>query len=83
MCSGRLLYSTGDTRGAIKIFLALLRWSSAPSSIVNREVGDRQESVDSDKVYLEDFAVALAVGVCRRFMAVSLPIVFLAFEIDS
>lgn len=57
---GRLLYSTGDTRGAIKIFLALLRWSSAPSSIVNREVGDRQESVDSDKVYLEDFAVALA-----------------------
>ncbi|KAL4070824.1 ER-golgi trafficking TRAPP I complex 85 kDa subunit-domain-containing protein [Scleroderma citrinum] len=56
---GRLLYTTGDTWGAIKLFLGLLRWSSAPSSMANREVAGQQESFDSDKVYLEDFAAAL------------------------
>ncbi|KAG1716011.1 hypothetical protein ID866_1176 [Astraeus odoratus] len=57
---GRLLYSTGDTRGAIQLFLALLRWSSTHSSGMNDEVGDGQDSIGTTKVYLEDFMAALS-----------------------
>ncbi|KAF9229138.1 hypothetical protein BS17DRAFT_742850 [Gyrodon lividus] len=61
---GRLLYTTGDIKGAVKSFLGLLRWSSASSSPLaklNRDSGDGSKEVfNPDKVFLEDFRVALS-----------------------
>ncbi|KAF8846247.1 hypothetical protein BDN67DRAFT_986591 [Paxillus ammoniavirescens] len=60
---GRLLYTTGDIKGAVKFFLGLLRWSSASSSPLaklNRDSGDGIEVPNDDKVFLEDFRVALS-----------------------
>ncbi|KIJ68594.1 hypothetical protein HYDPIDRAFT_125323 [Hydnomerulius pinastri MD-312] len=61
---GRLLYTTGDIKGAVRFFLGLLRWSSASSSPLaklDREGGDGvKEASGSDKVFLEDFRVALS-----------------------
>ncbi|KIK93997.1 hypothetical protein PAXRUDRAFT_480682 [Paxillus rubicundulus Ve08.2h10] len=61
---GRLLYTTGDIKGAVKIFLGLLRWSSASSSplaTLNGDSGDGIKEVSNyDKVFLEDFKVALS-----------------------
>ncbi|KIO08413.1 hypothetical protein M404DRAFT_134508 [Pisolithus tinctorius Marx 270] len=57
---GRLLYATGEVHGAIKLFLGLLRLSSAVSDGENRYDGNSEESLDSDKSYLEDFTVALS-----------------------
>ncbi|KAI6047762.1 ER-golgi trafficking TRAPP I complex 85 kDa subunit-domain-containing protein [Pisolithus marmoratus] len=57
---GRLLYATGEIRGAMKLFLGLLRWSSVVSAWENSDDGDNKESLGSDKSYLEDFTVALS-----------------------
>ncbi|KAF9244569.1 ER-golgi trafficking TRAPP I complex 85 kDa subunit-domain-containing protein [Melanogaster broomeanus] len=74
---GRLLYTTGDVKGAVKFFLGLLRWSSASSSPLaklNHDSRDgNQEISNSDKVFLEDFRVALSVIDLR---GLALPIAF-------
>ncbi|KAI6119835.1 ER-golgi trafficking TRAPP I complex 85 kDa subunit-domain-containing protein [Pisolithus croceorrhizus] len=57
---GRLLYATGEIRGAIKLFLGLLRWSSTVSAREKTGDGDNEEFLDSDKSYLEDFTVAVS-----------------------
>ncbi|KAI6031618.1 ER-golgi trafficking TRAPP I complex 85 kDa subunit-domain-containing protein [Pisolithus microcarpus] len=57
---GRLLYATGEIRGALKLFLGLLRWSSAVSTGAKNDDGDKEEFLDSDESYLEDFTVALS-----------------------
>ncbi|KAI6162059.1 ER-golgi trafficking TRAPP I complex 85 kDa subunit-domain-containing protein [Pisolithus thermaeus] len=57
---GRLLYATGEIRGAIKLFLGLLRWSSTVSAREKNGDGDNEEFLDSDKSYLEDFTVAVS-----------------------
>ncbi|KAH0838197.1 ER-golgi trafficking TRAPP I complex 85 kDa subunit-domain-containing protein [Lanmaoa asiatica] len=60
---GRLLYTTGDIKGAVKFFLGQLRWSSASSSSlakIDRANGDESKEANSDKVLLEDFRVAFS-----------------------
>ncbi len=67
--TGRLLYTTGDTANAVRYFLGLLRESSVtkfvpPSGLM---LNPNSTSVDAtvpppDRVYLEDFRVALRVG---------------------
>lgn len=62
---GRLLYTTGDVSGAVRHFLGLLRWSSASSSPLARlsshTVDITKDPSNSDKVFLEDFQVAISV----------------------
>lgn len=62
---GRLLYTTGDIPGAVRCFLSLLRWSSASTSplaqLSNRTVDNTKDPSNSDKVFLEDFQVAISV----------------------
>lgn len=62
---GRLLYTTGDVSGAVRHFLGLLRWSSASSSPLARlsshTVDITKDPSSSDKVFLEDFQVAISV----------------------
>ncbi|KAG0696032.1 ER-golgi trafficking TRAPP I complex 85 kDa subunit-domain-containing protein [Suillus ampliporus] len=62
--SGRLLYTTGDGAGAVRYFLGLLRWSSASSSplaqLSNHTVDITKDPSNSDKVFLEDFQVAIS-----------------------
>ncbi|KAH9837148.1 ER-golgi trafficking TRAPP I complex 85 kDa subunit-domain-containing protein [Rhodofomes roseus] len=60
---GRLLYTTGDTEGAVRFFLGLLRGASDPSASLSdedRAVGKAavEDQFTTDKVYLEDFRVA-------------------------
>ncbi|KJA29295.1 hypothetical protein HYPSUDRAFT_176107 [Hypholoma sublateritium FD-334 SS-4] len=56
---GRLLYTTGDLAGAVKLFLKLLRGSSAFSNAGLPMLGDGSLKVPgNDKVYLDDFKVA-------------------------
>lgn len=57
---GRLLYATGEIRGALKLFLGLLRWSSAVSTRAENDDDDKDEFLDSNESYLEDFTVALS-----------------------
>ncbi|KAH7885908.1 ER-golgi trafficking TRAPP I complex 85 kDa subunit-domain-containing protein, partial [Phlebopus sp. FC_14] len=61
---GRLLYTTGDITGAVKLFLGLLRWSSTSLSPLAQISHDGENAVKepstSDKVYVEDFRVALS-----------------------
>jgi hypothetical protein len=66
--SGRLLYTTGDTVNAVRYFLGLLRESSAMKLTAPSGLGlvPNNASVDAsappiDRVYLEDFRVALRV----------------------
>ncbi|KIP12403.1 hypothetical protein PHLGIDRAFT_27246 [Phlebiopsis gigantea 11061_1 CR5-6] len=61
---GRLLYTTGDTEGAVQYFVGLLQEpitrthpSSGGLGLVNDDSDDRLAS--SERVYLEDFRVAL------------------------
>ncbi|KZT05978.1 uncharacterized protein LAESUDRAFT_726547 [Laetiporus sulphureus 93-53] len=64
---GRLLYTTGDTEGAVRYFLGLLRGSSCDHSLQADPTSSRASSgrstpdgrISTDKVYLEDFRVAL------------------------
>ncbi|KAG9314249.1 ER-golgi trafficking TRAPP I complex 85 kDa subunit-domain-containing protein [Chiua virens] len=59
---GRLLYTTGDTKGAVKFFLGQLRWSTASSPPHAKIDPDADESKEAnlDKVLLEDFRVAFS-----------------------
>lgn len=61
---GRLLYTTGDVAGAVRHLLGLLRWSSASSSPLARlsshTMDITKDPSDSDKVFLEDFQVAIS-----------------------
>ncbi|KAI0697133.1 ER-golgi trafficking TRAPP I complex 85 kDa subunit-domain-containing protein [Cytidiella melzeri] len=63
---GRLLYTTGDTVNAVRYFLGLLRASDVPKSVLPSGLGltSNNSSLDdnfspTDRVYLEDFRVAL------------------------
>ncbi|KAI0348507.1 hypothetical protein BDW22DRAFT_1350734 [Trametopsis cervina] len=63
---GRLLYTTGDTANAVKYFLGLLRESSTAKTLPPPGLGlaPNNGSLDvssppPDRVYLEDFRVAL------------------------
>lgn len=65
---GRLLYTTGDTEGAVRYFLGLLRDSPPPRQQTTPGLGlvggDAQADgkvASPDRVYLEDFRVALKV----------------------
>ncbi|PPQ67072.1 hypothetical protein CVT25_005673 [Psilocybe cyanescens] len=56
---GRLLYTTGDLAGAVKLFLSLLRGASTFSSTGVHAFEDGSSKFQSnDKVYLDDFRVA-------------------------
>jgi len=61
---GRLLYTTGDAPGAVRHFLGLLRWSSASSSplaqLSSHTADLTKDPSNSDKVFLEDFQVAIS-----------------------
>lgn len=65
---GRLLYTTGDTGGAVRLFLGLLRWSSSSrdcsqvfEKLANGNIQPEGRQISTDKVYLEDFRVAFKV----------------------
>lgn len=58
--AGRLLYSTGHTQDAVKIFLSLLEASTL--SPVSPAVSD-DDDVQSVEVYLEDFRTAFEVSI--------------------
>ncbi|KAF9475629.1 hypothetical protein BDN70DRAFT_883515 [Pholiota conissans] len=55
---GRLLYTTGDVSGAVKLFLGLLRGSAAFSSSGSLMLDDGTTKIPNDKLYLDDFKVA-------------------------
>ncbi|PCH33758.1 hypothetical protein WOLCODRAFT_60797 [Wolfiporia cocos MD-104 SS10] len=55
---GRLLYTTGDTEGAVRYFLGLLRGTAFTSSQTGADTIPEGQ-ISTDKVYLEDFRVAL------------------------
>ena len=76
---GRLLYTTGDTEGAVRYFLGLLRGTlphlslPPPRPLPGLGLTDGDALVNSkilqapaDKMYLEDFRVALKVRGCMR-----------------
>ncbi|CCM05178.1 uncharacterized protein FIBRA_07387 [Fibroporia radiculosa] len=60
---GRLLYTTGDTEGAVRYFTGLLRKAPLAGSITSLDLmngsGSTEGQISADKVYLEDFRVAL------------------------
>lgn len=68
-CAGRLLYTTGDTAGAVRYFLGLLR-ESPPLRLtrltgLGLSIGETTpdgRAPTTDRVYLEDFRVALKVA---------------------
>ncbi|KAF8973873.1 ER-golgi trafficking TRAPP I complex 85 kDa subunit-domain-containing protein [Flammula alnicola] len=56
---GRLLYTTGEVAGAVRLFLSLLRGASAFSNSGLPMLGDGTPKVPgNDKLYLDDFRVA-------------------------
>jgi hypothetical protein len=64
---GRLLYTTGDVSGAVRFFLGLLRGShESPSRLypplMSGIINEAAKLPGADKVYLDDFRVAFAVG---------------------
>jgi trafficking protein particle complex subunit 8 len=67
MLPGRLLYTTGDTEGAVRYFLGLLREAGPRTStpnglgLVTEDVSTPDKQTSTDRVYLEDFRVALKV----------------------
>ena len=77
---GRLMYTTGDTAGAVKYFLSLLRGTPPPLNPLVQTMGGlgltsanggitpSAEKSSTDKVYLEDFRVAFKV---RRILLVN------------
>jgi hypothetical protein len=64
LCQGRLLYSSGDIGGAVRLFVGLLRGSShsQPSLALPPLMNGVFPSAEMDKVYVEDFRVAFNVG---------------------
>lgn len=65
---GRLLYTTGDVAGAVRLFLGLLRGSSgylyplSPLFQTDEAVNETAKLPGTDKVFLDDFRVAFAVS---------------------
>ncbi|KAH9486608.1 hypothetical protein JR316_0000673 [Psilocybe cubensis] len=55
---GRLLYTTGDLAGAVKLFLSLLNGTSTFPSSGGHSLEDGAKPQSNDKVYLDDFRVA-------------------------
>ncbi|KZT72776.1 hypothetical protein DAEQUDRAFT_749133 [Daedalea quercina L-15889] len=59
---GRLLYTTGDTEGAVRYFLELLRGSVDTIVSLSDDRADSkggaEDQITPDRVYLEDFRVA-------------------------
>lgn len=71
--AGRLLYTTGDVEGAVKLFLGLLRGTSSGLSSLSLRgpimgqngavpIPTQETQVNLDKIFLEDFRVAFKVG---------------------
>lgn len=69
--AGRLLYTTGDTEGAVRNFLNLLGSNPKPTvlppppaglGLSNGNAAGDNRPPSRDKVYLEDFRVALKVS---------------------
>lgn len=62
--SGRLLYTTGDVSGAVRLFLSLLKGASAISSAAGQlYLGEAPlRTPSNDKLYLDDFRVAFNVN---------------------
>lgn len=66
---GRLLYTTGDTAGAVRYFLGLLRESpplrltplTGLGLMTGGDATPDGKVLTADRVYLEDFRVALKV----------------------
>jgi hypothetical protein len=59
------MYTTGDVAGAVKVFLGLLRGSSA-------SICEEARTVSSDdKIYVDDFRVALSVFLSLSFAILS------------
>jgi hypothetical protein len=60
---GRLLYTTGDVAGAVRLFLGLLRFSSQHTPLSSpAAVTNGNEIPSSDKIFLEDFRVSFSVS---------------------
>ncbi|KAF9527818.1 ER-golgi trafficking TRAPP I complex 85 kDa subunit-domain-containing protein [Crepidotus variabilis] len=59
---GRLLYTTGDLSGAVKLFLGLLRGSATFSTLntLSLIADGTPRTAGSDKLYLDDFRVAFS-----------------------
>ncbi|KAJ6574977.1 ER-golgi trafficking TRAPP I complex 85 kDa subunit-domain-containing protein [Mycena capillaripes] len=58
---GRLLYTTGDVAGAVRLFLGLLRGSTLPPPpTANGNATGDVGFAGTDKVFLDDFRVAFA-----------------------
>lgn len=59
------MYTTGDVAGAVRVFLGLLRGSSLPLKFdappINGNVNGVTHLPSSDKVFLDDFRVAISV----------------------
>lgn len=66
--SGRLLYTTGDVAGAVRLFMGLLRGSSQSYSPIlplpphSGAINGATKIPGTDKVFLDDFRVAFAVS---------------------
>ena len=58
---GRLLYTTGNVAGAVRVFLGLLRGPSKLQHPFNTSSDNLSKWTESDKAYLDDFRVAYAV----------------------
>jgi trafficking protein particle complex subunit 8 len=64
---GRLLYTTSDVASAVKIFVGLLRGSPgaplvSPLPVIDEKGHPELVTPSVDKVFLDDFRVALSVG---------------------
>jgi hypothetical protein len=58
---GRMLYTTGDVTGAVRLFLGLVR-GAASFSYNARLLQDGSKISGNDKLYLDDFRVAYSVS---------------------
>lgn len=56
---GRLLYTTGDIAGAVKLFVGLLRGSNVHGQSTNDKAASGGQEVTATSMFLEDFQVAL------------------------
>ena len=60
ICLGRMLYTTGDVTGAVRLFLGLVR--GAASFSYNARLQEGTKILGNDKLYLDDFRVAYSVS---------------------
>lgn len=61
-CLGRILYTTGDVAGAVRLFLGLVRGSAAFSYNARLLQDTTAKIPGNDKLYLDDFRVAYSVS---------------------